>query len=120
MEEMRNSGGKSGAVADEAEEENAQNSALFIELKHYCVQLLDLLQNPNKHHSFLSHLLHLLQRSSPLSLQPLFEYALAFHIRLLSNKVWGFLFARALTGGTSVLMRTIFHKLSCLNVSVVC
>lgn len=76
MEEMWNSGGNSGAVADEAEEENAQNSALFIELKHYCVQLLDLLQNPNKNHSFLSHLLHLLQRSSPLSLQPLFDFTL--------------------------------------------
>lgn len=76
MEETQNFGGKTGAIADEADEENTQNSGLFLELKHYCVQLLDLIQNPNKDHSFLSHLLHLLQRSSPLSLQPLFDFTL--------------------------------------------
>lgn len=64
------------AIVDETEQGgDVMNSVLFVELKHLCVQLLDLLQNSNKNPSFLSHLLHLLQRSSPASLQPFFEYA---------------------------------------------
>lgn len=70
--------GKLGEIVDGVDEEDTENIALFIELKHHCVQLLDLLQNPEKDHSFLSHLLHLLRKSSPLSLQPLFEYVFAF------------------------------------------
>ncbi|KAK6133152.1 hypothetical protein DH2020_033090 [Rehmannia glutinosa] len=65
--------GKSNKIADEAEED-IQNSGVFFELKQYCIQLLDLLQNPKKDSSFLSQLLHLLQRSPPQSLQPFMDY----------------------------------------------
>lgn len=81
MEEARildGNSGNFGEIVDGVDEEGTGNSALFIELKHHCVQLLDLLQNPEKNHSFLSHLLHLLRKSSSLSLQPLFEYASFF------------------------------------------
>ncbi|XP_042012560.1 TELO2-interacting protein 1 homolog isoform X1 [Salvia splendens] len=65
-----------GSIFEEVDEEDTRNSALFLELKHSCVQLLDLLRNPDGDPSFLSHLLHLLQKSSTLSLQPLFDFIL--------------------------------------------
>ncbi|CAK9165660.1 unnamed protein product [Ilex paraguariensis] len=51
-------------------------SSVFLELKHYCLQLLDLLQNPKKNPSSLSQLLHFLRRSPPDALQPFFDYTL--------------------------------------------
>ncbi|PIN00472.1 hypothetical protein CDL12_27024 [Handroanthus impetiginosus] len=76
MEDWKKYNGKSTAIADEAEEEDIQNSRLFFELKHHCIQLLDLLQDSKKNHSFLSELLQILQQSSPLSLQPFLDYTL--------------------------------------------
>ncbi|KAL1540550.1 TELO2-interacting protein 1 isoform X2 [Salvia divinorum] len=65
-----------GSIFEEFDEEDTRNSALFLELKHSCVQLLDLLRNLDGDPSFLSHLLHLLRKSSTLSLQPLFDFTL--------------------------------------------
>ncbi|KAK6133097.1 hypothetical protein DH2020_033136 [Rehmannia glutinosa] len=73
MEGREKYNGKLNKIADEAEED-IQNSGVFFELKQYCIQLLDLLQNPKKDTSFLSQLLHLLQRSPPQSLQPFMDY----------------------------------------------
>lgn len=75
MEESELYGGNSSVIVDETKQDDVMNSVLFVELKHLCVQLLDLLQNSKINHSFLSQLLHLLQRSSPPSLQPFLEYA---------------------------------------------
>ncbi|XP_011086354.1 TELO2-interacting protein 1 homolog isoform X2 [Sesamum indicum] len=77
MEETQGYRGKSNAIEDEAaEEEDIGSSGVFLELKHHCVQLLDLLQNSKKNHSFLTQLLQLLQRSPPQSLQPFLDYTL--------------------------------------------
>ncbi|KAI3466318.1 hypothetical protein Pfo_022981 [Paulownia fortunei] len=73
MEERENYNEQSNAIADE---EDIQNSSVFFELKQHCIQLLDLHQDPKKNHSFLSQLLHLLQRSPPQSLQPFLDYTL--------------------------------------------
>lgn len=54
-------------------EESSQSS--FSELKHHCLQLLELLQNPRSDSHNLSQLHRLLSRSPPHSLQPFFEYA---------------------------------------------
>ncbi|KAL8477803.1 hypothetical protein ACS0TY_029920 [Phlomoides rotata] len=76
MEENEHYGGNSNGIVDETEQHDVMNNVLFLELKHLCVQLLDLLQNSKKNHFFLSQLLHLLQRSSPPSLQPFLDYTL--------------------------------------------
>ncbi|KAL0300963.1 UNVERIFIED_CONTAM: hypothetical protein Sradi_6373100 [Sesamum radiatum] len=73
MEETEGYRGKSNATEEEAEEEDIGSSGVFLELKQYCVQLLDLLQNSKKNHAFLTQLLQLLQRSPPQSLQPFLE-----------------------------------------------
>ncbi|KAK4434103.1 hypothetical protein Salat_0573000 [Sesamum alatum] len=80
MEEREEYRGKSNAIEDEAaeEEEDIGSSVVFLELKQHCVQLLDLLQNSKKNHSFLSQLLQLLQRSPPRSLQPFLELLIEF------------------------------------------
>lgn len=57
-------------------DEDGGNSAMFSELKHYCIELLELHQNPKKNPSTLTHLLQFLRRSSPHALQPLFDYTL--------------------------------------------
>ncbi|CAN4102148.1 unnamed protein product [Withania somnifera] len=49
---------------------------MFYELKHYCIELLELHQNPKKNPSTLSHLLQLLRRSSPDALQSFFDFTL--------------------------------------------
>lgn len=58
-------------------------STIFPELKNLCLELLELLHNPQKNYfnssssfSALSQLLELLRRSPPSSLQPFFEYCL--------------------------------------------
>ncbi|KAM7526892.1 hypothetical protein LguiA_016794 [Lonicera macranthoides] len=59
---------------DGEDEEN--RSTTFSELKHLCLELLDLLQNPKKNTSTLAQLHLFLRRSSPDSLQPFFDYTL--------------------------------------------
>ncbi|CAA3017117.1 Inorganic phosphate transporter 1-4 [Olea europaea subsp. europaea] len=78
MGEMEAFTGKLKAITGGVEEgENLKDSNIFSELKHYCIQLLDVVQNPNKiPSSTFSQLLHLLQRSPPDSLQPFFDYTL--------------------------------------------
>lgn len=58
----------------DGEEEEESRSTTFSELKHLCLELLDLLQNRKKNTSTLAQLHHFLRRSSPDSLQPFFEY----------------------------------------------
>ncbi|XP_006344919.2 uncharacterized protein [Solanum tuberosum] len=57
-------------------DEDGGSSAMFSELKHYCIELLELHQNPKKNPSTLTHLLQFLLRSSPDDLQSLFDYTL--------------------------------------------
>ncbi|WMV59495.1 hypothetical protein MTR67_052880 [Solanum verrucosum] len=57
-------------------DEDGGSSAMFSELKHYCIELLELHQNPKKNPSTLTHLLQFLRRSSPDDLQSLFDYTL--------------------------------------------
>ncbi|KAI3755976.1 hypothetical protein L1987_55787 [Smallanthus sonchifolius] len=58
-------------------EEDGRTSG-FSELKGYCLQLLELIRNPNNKGSTaaISHLLHFVTRSSPHDLQPFFDYTL--------------------------------------------
>ncbi|XAR67264.1 hypothetical protein NMG60_11001953 [Bertholletia excelsa] len=60
---------------DRGEDEEARKST-FAELKVYCLDLLDSLQNPSKTPSSLTQLHIFLSRSSPSALQPFFDYAL--------------------------------------------
>ncbi|KAI5332614.1 hypothetical protein L3X38_022743 [Prunus dulcis] len=60
-------------IVDPAEEER---SRVFTQLKAYCFELLELLQNPKKHSSSLSSLLHFLRQSPSQALQPFFDYTL--------------------------------------------
>nr|GLL38243.1 uncharacterized protein LOC109178092 isoform X2 [Ipomoea trifida] len=53
-----------------------RSSAIFSELKLYCIQLLELHQNRVKSTSAVSQLLQLLRGSSPEALQPFFDYTL--------------------------------------------
>lgn len=59
----------------------------FSELKHYCLQLLELLQNPRKDSHTLSQLHRFLLRSPPHSLQPFFDYTLFPLLLLLDRAV---------------------------------
>ncbi|KAK2972025.1 hypothetical protein RJ640_005045 [Escallonia rubra] len=74
MEEIRAYTGESMSINSGDGEE--ARSSIFPELKHYCLELLGLLQNPKKNTSTLSQLLHLLRRHPPDALQPFFDYAL--------------------------------------------
>ncbi|WKA13407.1 hypothetical protein VitviT2T_030709 [Vitis vinifera] len=64
-------GGGDGDDGDEA-----QRSSVFAELKTYCLELLGLLQNPQKHSSALPQLLRFLRKSPSVSLQPFLDYTL--------------------------------------------
>uniref|UniRef100_A0A164X4Z9 Uncharacterized protein n=1 Tax=Daucus carota subsp. sativus TaxID=79200 RepID=A0A164X4Z9_DAUCS len=66
-------------------EESSQSS--FSELKHHCLQLLELLQNPRNDSHTLSQLHSLLSRSPPHSLQPFFDYTLFPLLLLLDRAV---------------------------------
>uniref|UniRef100_A0A7N2N1V0 Uncharacterized protein n=1 Tax=Quercus lobata TaxID=97700 RepID=A0A7N2N1V0_QUELO len=55
------------------EEEDARRSSVFAELKPYCLELLELLQNPTKHSSAIPALLQLFRSSHPSALQPFFD-----------------------------------------------
>ncbi|KAM1032274.1 hypothetical protein ACFX2I_035867 [Malus domestica] len=56
--------------------EDDERSRVFTQLKACCFELLELLQNPKKHSSALSSLLHFLRQSPPHALQPFFDYTL--------------------------------------------
>ncbi|KAI4297078.1 hypothetical protein L6164_036986 [Bauhinia variegata] len=62
---------------EEGVEESKQlGSNVFLQLKSYCLELLDLLQNPKKHTSAIPGLLLFLRNSPPTTLQPFFDYTL--------------------------------------------
>lgn len=61
-----------GAVGDE--DEQTRRSRVFAQLKPYCLELLELCQNPKKDASSLSSLIQLLSHSPPHVLQPFFKY----------------------------------------------
>jgi hypothetical protein len=63
-------------VFQEREGEDARISSVFSQLKPYCVELLELVQNPKKHSSALPALLQVLRTSQPSALQPFFDYSL--------------------------------------------
>ncbi|PQM38627.1 uncharacterized protein Pyn_06456 [Prunus yedoensis var. nudiflora] len=71
-------------IVDPAEEER---SRVFTQLKAYCFELLELLQNPKKHSSALSSLLHFLRQSPSHALQPFFDYTLFPFLLLLDAAV---------------------------------
>ncbi|OMP09768.1 hypothetical protein COLO4_05147 [Corchorus olitorius] len=77
---LRIAGGSTEARREEKEleeeEEGEERSKLFLQLKPYCLELLELAQNPKKHSSAIRALLHLLRSSPPDSLQPFFDYIL--------------------------------------------
>lgn len=65
-----------GAAEDDEEveeEEERRRSGVFAQIKPYCLELLELYQNPKKHSSALPSLLQLLRQSPPHTLQPFFE-----------------------------------------------
>ncbi|KAL1088800.1 hypothetical protein V6Z11_D08G276000 [Gossypium hirsutum] len=73
---VRITGGSAVSQAREEEEEeddDEERSRIFSQLKPYCLELLELSQNPKKHASSIPALLHLLRSSPPNSLQPFFE-----------------------------------------------
>nr|KJB26971.1 hypothetical protein B456_004G269300 [Gossypium raimondii] len=61
---------------EEEEEDDEERSRIFSQLKPYCLELLELSQNPKKHASSIPALLHLLRSSPPNSLHPFFDYTL--------------------------------------------
>ncbi|XP_060670317.1 uncharacterized protein LOC107403735 [Ziziphus jujuba] len=65
-------------VSEDEEEEQIRRrrSEVFEQLKPYCLELLELHQNPKKHSSALPSLLQLLRQSPPHTLQPFFDYTL--------------------------------------------
>ncbi|KAL4303341.1 hypothetical protein GQ457_10G015910 [Hibiscus cannabinus] len=65
-----------GSTESQGEGEEEDRSKIFLQLKPYCLELLELSQNPKKHASSLPALLHLLRSSPPNSLQPFFDYTL--------------------------------------------
>ncbi|XP_052177769.1 uncharacterized protein LOC127791774 isoform X2 [Diospyros lotus] len=67
-------GGFKPTNSDEDEDEARMKT--FSELKTYCLDLLELAQNPKKNASSLSPLCHFLSRSPPHTLQPFFDYTL--------------------------------------------
>ncbi|GKV29316.1 hypothetical protein SLEP1_g38253 [Rubroshorea leprosula] len=72
---MEDSAKFSGGFSD-SDDEEPQGSSLFVLLKPYCLELLEVLQNPNKHSSAIPALLELLRSSPPDALQPFFDYTL--------------------------------------------
>jgi hypothetical protein len=76
-----------GGFIDEEEEvqvqegEEASRSSVFLQLKLYCVELLELVEKPKKHSSAIPAMLQLLGSSPYSALQPFFEYAIS-HIHV--------------------------------------
>ncbi|KAE8699110.1 E3 ubiquitin-protein ligase RGLG2-like [Hibiscus syriacus] len=73
---VRFTGGSTESQGEEEEEEEDERSKIFLQIKPYCLELLELSQNPKKHASSIPALLHLLRSSPPDSLQPFFDYTL--------------------------------------------
>lgn len=71
------------------EREEEHQSGGFPELKGYCLQLLELLRNPNNKNSAsaISHLHHFIRRSPPNALQPFFDFTLLPLLLLLEAAV---------------------------------
>ncbi|KAI3708806.1 hypothetical protein L2E82_38272 [Cichorium intybus] len=71
------------------EREEEHQSGGFPELKGYCLQLLELLRNPNNKNSAsaISHLHHFIRRSPPSALQPFFDFTLLPLLLLLEAAV---------------------------------
>ncbi|XP_073313836.1 uncharacterized protein [Primulina huaijiensis] len=67
---------EAGAMEEEAQEEDMSNGSIFSELKHHCIQLVGLYQNPQKNPYAVTQLLHLLQRLPSPSIHPFFDYIL--------------------------------------------
>ncbi|XP_021674719.2 uncharacterized protein LOC110660661 isoform X2 [Hevea brasiliensis] len=61
---------------DELEEVARRRSGIFLQLKPYCLELLELLQNPKKDSSAIHSLLQFLRTSPSYALQPFFDYTL--------------------------------------------
>jgi hypothetical protein len=76
-----------GVFIDEEEEVQAQEgeegsrSRVFSQLKPYCVELLELVENPKKLTPVIPALLQFLGSSPPSALQHFFEYAIS-HIHI--------------------------------------
>ncbi|GMN56495.1 hypothetical protein TIFTF001_025616 [Ficus carica] len=64
------------AIEDGKDENEQTRSRVFEQLKPYCLELLELLQHPDKHSSAIPSLLQFLRQSPPDSFQPFFDYAL--------------------------------------------
>ncbi|KAG7955252.1 hypothetical protein I3843_11G060800 [Carya illinoinensis] len=69
-------GGFTDEEVQELEGEEATRSSMFSQLKPHCVELLDLVQNPNKHSYAIPAMLQILRTSQPSVLQPFFDYTL--------------------------------------------
>ncbi|KAI3496636.1 hypothetical protein L1887_39007 [Cichorium endivia] len=71
------------------EVEEERQSGGFPELKGYCLELLELLRNPNNKNSAsaISHLRHFIRRSPPNALQPFFDFTLLPLLLLLEAAV---------------------------------
>ncbi|XVF60850.1 hypothetical protein PTKIN_Ptkin08bG0081000 [Pterospermum kingtungense] len=65
-----------GGFTESQEEEDEEKRKIFLQLKPYCLELLQLSQNPKNHASAISALLLLLRSSPSNSLQPFFDYTL--------------------------------------------
>ena len=61
------------AIEDGKDENEQTRSRVFEQLKPYCLELLELLQHPDKHSSAIPSLLQFLRQSPPDSFQPFFE-----------------------------------------------
>lgn len=76
-----------GGFMDEEEEvqeqegEEGSRSSVFLRLKLYCVELLELVEKPKKHSSEIPAMLQFLGSSPSSALQPFFEYAIS-HIHV--------------------------------------
>ncbi|KHF98245.1 TELO2-interacting 1 [Gossypium arboreum] len=77
----------SQAREEDEEEDDEEKSRIFSQLKPYCLELLELSQNPKKYASSIPALLHLLRSSPPNSLQPFFDYTLFPFLLLLDAAV---------------------------------
>ncbi|XVE62997.1 hypothetical protein DITRI_Ditri06bG0164600 [Diplodiscus trichospermus] len=63
-------------ITGESQEGEEERSNIFSQLKPYCLELLQLSQNPKKHASAIPDLLNLLRSSPSNYLQPFFDYTL--------------------------------------------
>ncbi|KAF5948988.1 hypothetical protein HYC85_014945 [Camellia sinensis] len=99
---------------EEEEEEVLEEEArkrTFSELKTYCLDLLDLLQNPNKSPSSLSQLHDFLSRSPPHTVQPFFDYTL-FPLLLLLDAAVNFRSPPKAEESVMVNFSKVLHKVS--------